>query len=170
MMTIRIIAVSLVAVLAVGVSQAQTTEAEDPAPQTGETSETPAERVGETAAEQAPATEGAAAALRVLRAYVCKDIEQSEPAEAGRSFIAQGDGLWRLCCFSEIGAASYPDTIVHAWYWGDRQMAAVRLGVGAARWRTWSTKRILADWQGEWHVDILDRSGLLLQRLEFSVE
>ena len=159
MVTTRIIAASLAVALAFGASQAQTPEAEDAAPQTEEATEAP----------EAPAPESPTA-LHVVRAYVCKDIEQSEPAEAGRSFIADGDGLWRLCCFSEVTAETIPDTVVHAWYWGDRQMAAVRLGVGAVRWRTWSTKRILADWQGEWHVDILDRSGVLLRRLDFSVE
>jgi hypothetical protein len=49
-------------------------------------------------------------------------------------------------------------------------MARVALEVKSARWRTWSTKRILDEWRGEWHVDITDRDGIILTRLEFAVE
>ncbi len=107
--------------------------------------------------------------LRVLRAYVCKGIEQSEPTEAGKSFIPE-DGVVRLCCFSEIAGAAGPDTVFHVWRWGDREMARVALEVKSARWRTWSTKRILDEWRGEWRVDVTDRDGIVLTRLEFAVE
>ena len=115
--------------------------------------------------EQAVSSSG----LRVLRAYVCKGIEQSEPTEAGKSFIPE-DGVVRLCCFSEIAGAAGPDTVFHVWLWGDREMARVPLEVKSARWRTWSTKRILDEWRGEWHVDVTDSDGITLTRLEFAVE
>lgn len=108
--------------------------------------------------------------LRVLRAYICKGIEQSEPTEAGKSFIPAPDGVLRLCCFSEIGGPARPDTVSHVWYWGDREMARVPLHVEGARWRTWSTKRIIDEWRGDWRVDIVDRDGFVLERLPFSVE
>jgi len=107
--------------------------------------------------------------LRVLRAYVCKGIEQSEPTEAGKSFVPE-DGVLRLCCFSEVAGASGPDTVHHVWRWGEREMARVELEVKSSRWRTWSTKRILDEWQGEWHVDVTDADGVVLASLEFSVE
>jgi len=107
--------------------------------------------------------------LRVIRTYVCKGIEQSEPTEAGKSFIPE-DGVLRLCCFSEIAGAAGPDTVLHIWRWGDREMARVVLEVKSSRWRTWSTKRILDEWRGEWHVDVTDSDGVVLARQEFSVE
>jgi hypothetical protein len=107
--------------------------------------------------------------LRILRAYVCKGIEQSEPTEAGKSFVPE-DGVLRLCCFSEIAGATGPDTILHIWRWGDREMARVVLEVKSDRWRTWSTKRILDEWRGEWRVDIAESDGTVLTSLEFSVE
>lgn len=106
----------------------------------------------------------------VLRAYICKGIEQSEPTEAGKSFVPMADGVLRLCTFSEIGGPARQDTVVHVWYWGDREMARVPLGVKGPRWRTWSTKQILDEWRGEWHVEIVDTAGVLLSRLDFSVE
>jgi hypothetical protein len=110
-----------------------------------------------------------ASGLRVLRAYVCKGIEQSEPTEAGKSFVPE-DGVLRLCCFSEIAGAQGPDTVLHIWRWGEREMARVELEVKSSRWRTWSTKRILDEWRGEWHVDIADGDGTVLTTLDFSVE
>lgn len=130
----------------------------------------------ETAEAEEPPDDGAAAVassahgLRVLRAYVCKGIEQSEPAEAGKSFIPEEDGVLRLCCFSEIAGADGRQTIYHVWRWGEREMARVELEVESARWRTWSTKRILDEWRGEWHVDIVDADGVVLTRLDFSIE
>jgi hypothetical protein len=125
--------------------------------------------------EEGPDQSGASAVpvslsgLRVIRTYVCKGIEQSEPTEAGKSFIPE-DGVLRLCCFSEIAGAAGPDTVLHIWRWGDREMARVVLEVKSSRWRTWSTKRILDEWRGEWHVDVTDRDGVVLARQEFSVE
>ncbi|MCK4409120.1 MAG: DUF2914 domain-containing protein [Candidatus Eisenbacteria sp.] len=117
----------------------------------------------------APGLPASSSGLRVLRTYVCKGIEQSEPTEAGKSFIPE-DGVLRLCCFSEIAGAAGPDTVLHIWRWGDREMARVVLEVKNSRWRTWSTKRILDEWRGEWHVDVTDSDGVVLTRLEFSVE
>lgn len=108
--------------------------------------------------------------LHVLRAYVCKGIEQNEPTEAGKSFVPEADGFLRLCCFSEIGGAGEGATILHLWYWGDREMARVELPVRSFRWRTWSTKKILDEWQGEWRVDVTDQQGFVLTTLTFSVE
>ena len=127
------------------------------------------EPAGEPDRPPAPGLPASSSGLRVLRMYVCKGIEQSEPTEAGKSFIPE-DGVLRLCCFSEIAGASGPDTVLHIWRWGDREMARVELEVKSSRWRTWSTKRILDEWRGEWHVDVTDSDGVVLTRLEFSVE
>ena len=127
------------------------------------------EFVGGSDQSAAPGATASSSGLRVLRTYVCKGIEQSEPTEAGKSFIPE-DGVLRLCCFSEIAGATGPDTVMHIWRWGDREMARVVLEVKSSRWRTWSTKRILDEWRGEWHVDVTDSDGVVLTRQEFSVE
>jgi hypothetical protein len=108
--------------------------------------------------------------LSVTRAYICRGIEESEPTDAGRSFLPKEDWLNRLCCFSEITGAARPDSIWHVWFWGDREMGRVGLEVKGDSWRTWSRKQVHDDWTGEWHVDIVDANGFLLYRLEFSIE
>jgi len=108
--------------------------------------------------------------IEVLRAYVCEEIEESEPAQAGTAFQTEEAEGSRLCCFSEIGLPAGSDTVLHIWYWGEREMLRVPLEVRAPRWRTWSAKRVQDDWKGAWRVDISDRAGLILMRLGFSVE
>jgi len=108
--------------------------------------------------------------VEVLRAYVCEAIEGSEPAGAGNSFGPGETGGQRLCCFTEIGLPAVSDTVFHVWYWGEREMLRVPLGVRGPRWRTWSEKRILDEWRGAWRVDVTDRAGFLVMRLAFSVE
>jgi hypothetical protein len=132
---------------------------------------TPSEEAEEPDVEDSEEVGGVApSGLVVLRAYICKGIDESEPTEAGKSFIPAPDGVLRLCCFSEVGGAARPDTVFHVWYWGDREMARVPLRVEGARWRTWSAKRIVDEWRGDWRVDIIDRDGFILKRLTFSVE
>jgi hypothetical protein len=136
-----------------------------------EEEETPSADADEPDAAEAEEVGGVApSGLAVLRAYICKGIDESEPTEAGKSFIPAADGVLRLCCFSEVGGSARPDTVFHVWYWGDREMARVSLRVEGARWRTWSAKRIIDEWRGDWRVDIVDRDGFVLTRLRFSVE
>jgi hypothetical protein len=142
---------------------------EPPAAPTGSEESAPSEPAVEPNSSMERGAATSSRGLRVLRAYVCKGIEQSEPTEAGKSFIPE-DGVVRLCCFSEIAGAAGPDTVFHVWRWGDREMARVALEVKSARWRTWSTKRILDEWRGEWHVDVTDCDGVVFTRLEFAVE
>lgn len=153
-----------------GAAADSSVSAEEPAPADSSRGDSDAPKEGSAPGGQQQTREESQG-LSVLRAYICKGIEESEPTEAGKSFIPDEGGVWRLCCFSEIGGAARGDTIAHVWYWGDREMATVRLPVGpAARWRTWSTKKILDEWRGEWHVDILGPAGSSLRRLDFSVE
>jgi len=128
-----------------------------------------ADSSGSERAEE-PEAEADGSEFSVLRAYICRGIEQSEPTEAGKSFIPAPDGVLHLWCFSEIGGPARRDTVFHVWHWGEREMARVPLEVRGPRWRTWSTKQILDEWSGEWHVDITDRAGVVLSRLGFSLE
>ncbi|MBM3306830.1 MAG: DUF2914 domain-containing protein [Candidatus Eisenbacteria bacterium] len=110
------------------------------------------------------------AGLEVLRAYICEDVEERQPVQAGTSFVGDDPGASRLCCFSEIGLPAASDTVLHIWYWGEREMLRIPLEVRAPRWRTWSAKSVSDSWSGAWRVDITDRAGLVLMRLPFSVE
>jgi hypothetical protein len=46
----------------------------------------------------------------------------------------------------------------------------LNIPVRSSSWRTWSSKRILKEWQGIWRVDILLPGGKLLISKEFLVK
>ncbi|MBD3347773.1 MAG: DUF2914 domain-containing protein [Candidatus Eisenbacteria bacterium] len=142
-------------------TRAHTSEAQ------GDTAAAPS---GRSRSPEKDVAESGGSEFEVLRAYICRGIDQSEPTEAGKSFIPAPDGVLQLWCFSEIGGPARRDTVLHVWYWGEREMASVALEVKGPRWRTWSTKQILDEWSGEWRVDITDHAGNLLSSLGFSVE
>jgi len=48
-------------------------------------------------------------------------------------------------------------------------MARIELPVRSINWRTWSSKRIPADWSGSWRVEIQDQYGEVLTTLPFAV-
>jgi len=75
----------------------------------------------------------------------------------------------RLYCFTRILGGEEVGTVVHVWYWGDREMARVELPVRSDDWRTWSSKNVLPEWHGNWRVEVLDTAGTLLQSFAFQV-
>ncbi|MCX5752763.1 MAG: DUF2914 domain-containing protein, partial [Candidatus Krumholzibacteria bacterium] len=40
----------------------------------------------------------------------------------------------------------------------------------SASWRTWSSKKILPEWQGTWRVDVLAPDGEVLKSGSFAVK
>jgi len=62
------------------------------------------------------------------------------------------------------GAAG--DRIRHVWI-HDGKEVSVGLSVGAASWRTWSSKRLRAGSVGRWAVEVRDADGKVLAREEF---
>ena len=75
----------------------------------------------------------------------------------------------RLFCFSRLEGMTPPTTITHVWHYNEHEMARVELPVAASSWRTWSSKKILPAWQGEWLVQVLDADGNELDSVSFTV-
>ena len=79
-------------------------------------------------------------------------------------------GQDRVFCRMHILGAQAPTTVTHAWFWEGKTMAQVELNVGSANWRTWSSKRLLASWAGNWEVKVLDQEGKVLASAGFQVQ
>ena len=58
--------------------------------------------------------------------------------------------------------------IMHRWLFDDQVMAEVVLNVGGDDWRTYSSKRIVAAWSGDWKVEVL-ADGEVIHSYPFSV-
>ena len=64
-----------------------------------------------------------------------------------------------------------PDTteIRHVWYHDGKEMAVVSLPVKSSSWRTWSSKKILPGWIGNWEVRVVGADGGTLATVPFEV-
>jgi len=105
-------------------------------------------------------------ALEVSDASLTTAIQDRMPVDQVESLPA---GVTTLYCFSRIVGAAEETMVQHVWFRGETEMARVELPVRSINWRTWSSKRIPADWTGSWRVEIQDQFGEVLTTLPFDV-
>jgi hypothetical protein len=97
---------------------------------------------------------------------ICTSVENRQPIGTDASFPQDVE---RLYCFTKLRSDRDMTSVSHVWYYNDKEMAKVDLVVNAKTWRTYSSKRILKSWTGEWRVDILSATGELLASKEFDI-
>ena len=105
--------------------------------------------------------------LEVTRAAIAKAVEDREPVEEGTSFASD---VGQLVCFTRVEGAGEGRMIHHVWSHGGEEKARVELPLNGSPWRTWSSKRILPSWSGDWTVTVEDEDGTVLTRLDFVIE
>jgi len=105
-------------------------------------------------------------ALEVTEAVMTTAVIDREPVDQVEAFPRQSGKLY---CFSRIIGANESTVVYHVWYRGEQVMSRVELPVNSPDWRTWSAKRFLEDWQGEWHVEIQDADGDILREVKFQL-
>jgi hypothetical protein len=120
---------------------------------------------GPIAQEEAPAGE-TAGALSVTKGVMALRVENREPIGEGVSFEP---GVGQLACYTQIEGAGGETVVYHVWMQGGELRAKVQLPVRSPRWRTWSTKRILPGWTGDWTVRVEDSDGNVLKTVAFTV-
>jgi hypothetical protein len=76
----------------------------------------------------------------------------------------------KLYCFTLIEGATAETSVDHVWLYQGREMARVTLPVRSGKWRTFSSKKIVPEWKGEWQVRVVDPAGNELTRGHFRVE
>jgi len=106
-----------------------------------------------------------AAAETQATAVVCRNVENRTPQGAGEQFPAD---VGQLFCFSEVKNGE--GSVVHVWFYGDKEVARIELPVSGARYRTWSKKRILPNQTGSWRVEVQDREGHVLAQQAFTIK
>ncbi len=103
----------------------------------------------------------------VTEISICKAVQDRVPVGADTSFSSD---VQRLFCYTKISGAAADSSVTHVWYHGDKEMARQKLSVKADNWRTWSSKRIVDSWTGEWRVDVLSAPGTVLESKVFMVK
>lgn len=104
--------------------------------------------------------------IRVDRAAIALYVEDREPVGEDTSFAPD---VGQLACFSKIVGAEGDITIYHVWRHGPTERAKVALSVRSSAWRTWSTKRILSGWTGDWTCEVQDEDGNVLETVSFTI-
>lgn len=109
-----------------------------------------------TAAQQSPVE---------AEIVIAHDVVDREAVEPANRFPAD---VGRVAAWTEItGAAG--TTIEHVWRHADRTWE-VPLEIGGSPWRTWSTKEIPPELDGEWIFEVLDAEGNVVATTTFTVE
>ena len=100
----------------------------------------------------------------VARAQFTSDVQGNEPVDKITSLSTDQT---RILFFTELHDLA-GQTVAHRWEHGDKVVSEVPLQVGAARWRTFSSKTLHPAMSGEWKVSVLDASGQTLAVATFS--
>lgn len=106
-------------------------------------------------------------AITVDEMAICTSVEERQPVGTDTSFVKT---VGQLYCFVKLSSESEATTIFHTWFYKGEEMAKVELSVRGKTWRTWSSKRIVEDWIGDWKVEVTSATGDVLKTVEFIVK
>jgi hypothetical protein len=98
-------------------------------------------------------------------AQVCTAVTDRTPEGVAEKFPAS---VGELYCFSQV--TNVTGKVVHVWFHVDKEVFRIELPVKAARWRTWSAKKVLPTLTGAWRVEVQDTAGKVLAIARFTVE
>ncbi|PLX96981.1 MAG: DUF2914 domain-containing protein [Desulfuromonas sp.] len=108
-----------------------------------------------------------AAELQVVESTITSTIENQRPLDHVETYPAD---YGKLYCFTRITGGEAGSSVTHVWYYRSNEMARVVLPVGSSDWRTYSSKRFLPQWAGDWKVVILDDDEHELASVPFRLE
>lgn len=108
-----------------------------------------------------------AADLSVADSVITTAIEKQQPVDRIDSFPAD---YGKLYCFTRVVGAVGDRVVTHVWYYQDDEMARVTLPIRSHDWRTYSSKRFLPNWKGEWRVVVLDEQQSELAVIPFRLD
>ena len=98
------------------------------------------------------------AAGEVARAQFTTGVTDREPVDA----VTRVDAAARTVYFFTELRDLQGRHVVHRWEHDGEPMAVVGFDVGGPRWRVWSSKQMLPEWQGLWRVQVLTDDGAVL--------
>ena len=102
----------------------------------------------------------------IKRMVMCERIVDKEPLNVSATFSADTEKVYS---FLEATDIAQDTTVRFVWYFEGREMARVSLPLKQGRrWRTYSSKK-LAGLKGDWEVELLEPSGIVLNTILFTV-
>ena len=97
------------------------------------------------------------------------DIDRETRELVGETTVFEA-GIEKITCLTLVKGLEAPTSVTHVWYRDGKTMARIDLNVGSSNWRTWSSKRLLPEWTGNWEVKILDSDSRVLGSANFIVK
>lgn len=91
---------------------------------------------------------------QIERSILTSSIENREPVDDLANLVtSDGTDNQRVYFFTQVKQLE-GDQIIHRWFFGDKEMATVTLNIGSNNWRTYSSKRLLPSWLGDWRIEV----------------
>jgi hypothetical protein len=106
-------------------------------------------------------------AMTSADAVITTMVSERAPVDRVEVYPAQQGTLY---CFTRIEGAIGETSVDHVWLYQGKEMARVTLPVRSAKWRTYSSKKIVPEWKGEWEVRVVDPADNELTSARFRVE
>lgn len=105
----------------------------------------------------------------VERSHLSSGIEEREPVDdLGEKVTTQQGSVRKLYFFTHIKDMANKE-IIHRWIYEGEEKAAIVLNIGSDDWRTYSSKNIPWQWQGQWEVQVW-HEDLQLTSYKFSLD
>jgi len=101
-----------------------------------------------------------------VEAVLCLGIEDHLPLGVVDTL---DNDIEKVYLWTKISELANPTFIVHKWIYKKREMASVKLPVKSSEWRTWSSKKLLPEYVGEWEVQIIDDDDNILKSILFFI-
>ena len=73
-----------------------------------------------------------------------------------------------LFFFTQVEGAN-DQIIYHRWLFKNQEMARIPLKINSNLYRTWSSKRLIPDWQGKWTIEVLNETKEVIHRQTFEL-
>lgn len=93
----------------------------------------------------------------VARHQFTTAVEDREPVDS----LTDAMNIDPLYYFTELKGFE-GSVVTHRWWYNGEKMADVTFDVGGPRWRVYSSKQLLPEWDGDWTVEVLDWQGRVL--------
>ena len=107
------------------------------------------------------------AEITVEKMNICTTMENRQPVGVDSVFSSD---VGQLYCYTLMTTTHDTVTVSHVWFFNDKQMAKVDLTLRAKTCRTWSSKKIMSDWTGDWRVEVQTTSGEVISKKQFRVK
>ena len=110
--------------------------------------------------------QGEKPAALTVEAKVCTGVQDRMPVGEATTFPATVDQVY---LWTKIIGAPGEITVKHVWVHNGKEMTTVDLPVKTAAYRTWSAKKILPQWTGQWEVRVVGPDGATLATVPFTI-